>query len=59
MQHMHNIMREGGHQDSQGSDNTTYHEEYARVMNVIECNEMALTYYADYAGKVIWTVLLI
>lgn len=51
-------MREGGNQHSQGSDTTTYHEEYARVMNIVECNEMALTYYADYAGKMILMVLL-
>ena len=26
--------------------------EYARVSNVFECNDMVLTYYMDYAGKI-------
>ncbi|KAG2229708.1 hypothetical protein INT48_004225 [Thamnidium elegans] len=34
------------------SGNTTYHEEYARVNNIIECKEVILTYYQDYAGPV-------
>lgn len=51
MQHMRNIMRDGRSQMGSDGDNTTFHEEYARVTNVVECNEMALTYYADYAGK--------
>ncbi|EPB81388.1 hypothetical protein HMPREF1544_11901 [Mucor circinelloides 1006PhL] len=52
MQHMRNIMRDGRSQMGSDGDNTTFHEEYARVTNVVECNEMALTYYADYAGPV-------
>lgn len=51
MQHMRNIMRDGRSQMGNDSDNTTFHEEYARVTNIVECNEMALTYYADYAGN--------
>lgn len=51
MQHMRDIMREGRTHDGNISDNTTFHEEYARVNNIVECNEMALTYYSDYAGK--------
>lgn len=51
MQHMRDIMREGRSSTENESENTTYHEEYARVNNVLECNEMAITYYQDYAGK--------
>ncbi|KAI8065374.1 uncharacterized protein B0P05DRAFT_589949 [Gilbertella persicaria] len=53
MQHLQHIIREG-HSEARYDDleNPTYHEEYARVNNVLECNEMALTYYADYAGPV-------
>lgn len=51
MQHMRDIMRDGDSQNRAGSDNTTYHEEYARVNNILECREMALTYYSDYAGN--------
>lgn len=50
MQHMNAIMRDGRSHMGNGSENTTYHEEYARVTNVLECREMALTYYSDYAG---------
>ncbi|KAI8360778.1 hypothetical protein BD560DRAFT_491673 [Blakeslea trispora] len=51
MQHMQHLMREANSQSNQKSaDDTTYHEEYARVNSVLECNEMALTYYADYPG---------
>jgi hypothetical protein len=51
MQHMRDIMRDGRSQMENNSDNTTFHEDYARVTNIVECNEMALTYYADYAGN--------
>ncbi|CAO3610069.1 unnamed protein product [Mucor hiemalis] len=52
MQHMRDIMRDGDSQNRAGSDSTTYHEEYARVNNILECRELALTYYSDYAGPV-------
>ncbi|KAG2212468.1 hypothetical protein INT46_008005 [Mucor plumbeus] len=53
MQHMRDIMRDGRSQMGNDSDNITFHEDYARVTNIVECNEMALTYYADYAGPVL------
>ncbi|KAG1054268.1 hypothetical protein G6F43_003711 [Rhizopus delemar] len=34
------------------TENTTFHDEYARVSNIFECNEAILTYYMDYAGPV-------
>ncbi|KAI8968020.1 hypothetical protein BDF20DRAFT_203466 [Mycotypha africana] len=52
MQHMHNIMGQDRQHKEMNEENTTYHEEYARVSNIVDCNEMALTYYADYAGPV-------
>lgn len=51
MEHMRDFMREGRSGSESESDNTTYHEEYARVNNIIECKEVILTYYQDYAGK--------
>lgn len=53
MQHMRDIMKEGRTHDGNTSENTTFHEEYARVNNIVECNEMALTYYSDYAGGLV------
>ncbi|KAI7885245.1 hypothetical protein K492DRAFT_204108 [Lichtheimia hyalospora FSU 10163] len=52
MQHMQEIMR--SHRDAeQGTTrSTTFHEEYARVNNVLECSKMALLYYSDVAGTV-------
>lgn len=50
---MRDIIRDGRSNTEGDTDGTTYHEEYARVNNVLECNEMALTYYSDYAGKYI------
>lgn len=50
MQHMRDIMRDGDSHNRAESDSTTYHEEYARVNNILESREMALTYYSDYAG---------
>ncbi|KAI8376427.1 uncharacterized protein BYT42DRAFT_386187 [Radiomyces spectabilis] len=53
MQHMHDLMSAAARPTTGLETNdTTYHEEYARVNNVIECSEMAITYYADYAGPV-------
>lgn len=51
MQHMQEIMR--SHRDAeQGTTrSTTFHEEYARVNNVLECSKMALLYYSDVAGE--------
>ena len=51
MQHMHDIMRSGRSQNETESASATYHEEYARVNSIVECREVILTYYADYAGK--------
>lgn len=51
MHHMRGIMREGRSHSEADSESITFHEEYARVTNVIECKEMTLTYYQDYAGK--------
>ncbi|KAI8885057.1 hypothetical protein K501DRAFT_284510 [Backusella circina FSU 941] len=52
MQHMSEMMKEGVMSNGSANEHVTYHEEYARVNSVLECNEMALTYYADYAGPV-------
>jgi hypothetical protein len=48
---MRDIMREARTHDGSTSESTTFHEEYARVGSIVECNKMALTYYSDYAGK--------
>jgi hypothetical protein len=53
MQHMSEMMKEKATNGGATTEHVTYHEEYARVSSVLECNEMALTYYADYAGIVI------
>ncbi|KAI9475562.1 MAG: hypothetical protein EXX96DRAFT_506047 [Benjaminiella poitrasii] len=52
MQHMRDVMGNGRSQTRHNSENASYHEEYARVSNIVECNEMAITYYSDYAGSV-------
>ena len=52
MQHMHDIMRtQGGDTDRTTGRSTTFHEDYARVNNVVECSKMAVLYYADVPGK--------
>ncbi|KAI9251058.1 hypothetical protein BY458DRAFT_559573 [Sporodiniella umbellata] len=48
IQQMRNILNN----ENENSNNTTFHDEYARVSNVFECNELILSYYMDYAGLV-------
>lgn len=59
MHHMRGIMREGRSTSTSDSESITYHEDYARVINVIECKEMILTYYQDYAGNFFFFFLII
>lgn len=53
MQHMHDLMHTR-YQDSDSATNrsTTFHEEYARVNNLLECSKMKIRYYADIPGPV-------
>lgn len=48
---MRHFMREGRTGSEATSENVTYHEQYARVNNIVECKEIIMTYYQDYAGK--------
>ncbi|KAI9269315.1 hypothetical protein BDA99DRAFT_348390 [Phascolomyces articulosus] len=52
MQHMHEIMRAQRDSDRTTGHSTTFHEDYARVNNAIECSKMAVLYYADVPGPV-------
>jgi hypothetical protein len=45
---MKNMMSHEAHND----EGDSVDGEYARVSNVFECNDMVLTYYVDYAGKI-------
>lgn len=53
MQHMHDIMN-SQHTRLDGerttSHLTTFHEEYARVDEILKCTQMVITYYADVPG---------
>lgn len=53
MQHMHDLMH-ARYQESDTASNrsTTFHEEYARVNNLLECSKMKIRYYADVPGPV-------
>ncbi|KAI9492938.1 hypothetical protein BDB00DRAFT_872979 [Zychaea mexicana] len=52
MQHMHGIMRAQRDSDRTTGRSTTFHEDYARVNNVLECSKLAVLYYADVPGPV-------
>ncbi|KAI9029541.1 hypothetical protein CLU79DRAFT_810102 [Phycomyces nitens] len=52
MQHIHTLMNSQKREAPPNSGGTTYHEEYGRVSNMIECSKMAITYYSDSPGLV-------
>lgn len=52
MQHMHNMMRAQANHEELSARSTTFHKEYGRVTNMLECSQMDVLYYADSPGPV-------
>lgn len=49
MQHLHGFNNNASHPESVGQE-ARAHKEYALVSQVLECTEIALTYFADIPG---------
>ncbi|KAL0077339.1 hypothetical protein J3Q64DRAFT_1665618 [Phycomyces blakesleeanus] len=53
MQHIHTLMNSQKRETPVNNPGgTTYHQEYGKVSNMIECSKMAITYYSDSPGLV-------
>lgn len=50
MQHLHGFSNNASHSEAEGLE-ARAHKEYALVSQVLECTEIALTYFADVPGN--------